>query len=95
MDLFRMAEPQRTIVKTYGRGSFLGLLSPLLAMFMAGRGMHGWRDSTVRAMEADASEMLRRGYRISSTEEATLPAFGASSFKVTYERIDPPSDPSS
>jgi hypothetical protein len=79
--------PKRIVVKRYGRGSFLGLLSPLLALFMSEQGMHGWEDATMRAMEADATEMARQGYRIVSTEEAKLPALGISSYKVTYELI--------
>jgi hypothetical protein len=83
-----MQRQNRTAVKTYGRGSFLGLLSPLLAYFMAARGMNGWERSTVQAMEKDAVEMARRGYRIVSTEETALPVFGMASYKVTYELID-------
>jgi hypothetical protein len=84
-----MARRERIVVKTYGRGSFLGLLSPLIAYFMAARGMHGWEDSTRRAMEKDAVEMARRGYRIVSNQEAALPVFGMAAYKVTYELIDP------
>jgi hypothetical protein len=84
-----MANRDRIVVKTYGRGSFLGLLSPLIAYLMAARGMCGWEDSTFRAMEKDAVDMAQLGYRIASTEEATIPVFGVASYKVTYERIDP------
>jgi hypothetical protein len=82
-------EPPRVVVRTYGRGSFLGLLSPILAYVMAAAGMRGWEDSAARTMEKDAIEMSRRGYRIASTEEATLPVFGIASYKVTYELIEP------
>jgi hypothetical protein len=57
---------------------------------MAERGMRGWEHATRRAMEKDAVEMSRRGYRIASTEEAALPVFGMASYKVTYELMDQP-----
>ncbi len=78
-------QPER-VVRTYGRGSFLGFLSPLLAYFMAAAGMRGWETSARRAMEQDAVEMARRGYRVASADETTLPALGIVSFRVTYER---------
>ncbi len=77
------------IVKHYGRGSFLGLISPILAAFMASLGMNGWRQSALRDMENDAIEMARKGYRVVSTEEAALPLFGAISYTVTYEAAEP------
>jgi hypothetical protein len=76
----------RTIVKTYGRGSFLAFLSPLLAFFMARRGMNGWERSGERDMEADAIAMAAQGYRVVSADEYTLPMFGIAYFTVTYER---------
>jgi hypothetical protein len=81
--------PPRTVVKTYGRGSFLGLLSPFLAYVMTAQGMRGWEESAVRAMEQDAIDMSRRGYRIASTEEAAIPILGIASYRVTYELADP------
>jgi len=82
------AAPQRTVVKTYGRGGYLGLLSPLLAFFMASRGMNGWQQSAIREMEEDAVAMARRGYRIVSTEEFGIPLFGVIAYKVTYELVE-------
>jgi hypothetical protein len=82
------SEPGRVIVRTYGRGSFLGLASPILAAFMASMGMRGWQESAARDMERDAVEMSRQGYRIVSSEELGYPRFGATYFKVTYERAD-------
>jgi hypothetical protein len=38
----------RVIVKTYGRGSLLGLLSVPFAFLMASRGMNGWQESAAR-----------------------------------------------
>jgi hypothetical protein len=90
MGLRAATDPPRVIVRTYGRGSFLGLLSPLLAYVMAAAGTRGWQDSTAQAMEKDAIELGRQGYRVASTEEATLPVFGIASYKVTYELIEPP-----
>jgi hypothetical protein len=86
--LFGPATPQRVVVKTYGRGSFLGLLSPLLAFLMASRGMNGWRQSAIREMEEDAVAMARRGYGIVSTQEFGIPLFGIIAYKVTYELVD-------
>ena len=88
--LSRTSESKRVIVRTYGRGSFLGLLSPILAAFMASMGMRGWQESAVRDMERDAVEMARQGYRVVSSEEFGYPRFGATYFKVTYEPADPP-----
>jgi len=39
-------------------------------------------------MEQDAAEMTRQGYRIVSTEEKQVPAFGMYWLNVTYELID-------
>lgn len=76
---------RQKIVKTYGRGSLLGILSLPIAFVMARAGMHGWEDSAVQAMQKDAAKMLKRGYRIVSTEEYTVPAFGFVYYKVVYE----------
>ncbi len=78
------------IVKHYGRGSFLGLISPILAAFMAALGMNGWQRSALRDMENEAIAMARKGYRVASMEEATLPFFGIVSYTVTYESTDRP-----
>lgn len=39
----------------------------------------------MQAMEKDAAVMLKRGYRVVSTEEYTVPAFGFVYYKVAYE----------
>ncbi len=80
-----MAAKRRTITKLYGRGSFLAFLSPLLAYFMAARGMNGWERSAERHMQQDALAMQAKGYRIASAEEFRLPVLGIAWFKVTYE----------
>jgi hypothetical protein len=82
------ASPER-VTRTYGRGSLLGLLSPLLSFFMASRGMNGWQQSAIRDMEKDALDMDRRGYRIVSTQESTMPVFGIAYYTVIYERRVP------
>jgi hypothetical protein len=77
---------QRTVVKTYGAGSFLGLLSPLLALFMARQGMNGWQQSALRKMEDDAVAREGQGYRVLSSDEIGLPILGIVGYRVTYER---------
>ncbi len=82
------AKPARTVVRTYGRGSVLGLISPILALFMASRGMDGWRQSALRDMEDDMVVMARRGYRVVATEEREIRPFGVSWYRVTYHLVD-------
>jgi hypothetical protein len=78
----------RVIVKTYGRGSLLGLLSLPFAFLMASRGMHGWRESAARDVEDDAVAMARQGYRIVSSGEYGIPVVGVTCYKVTYQLVD-------
>lgn len=80
----------RVVVRTYGRGGLLGLLSPLLAYFMAARGMNGWQQTARRQMEDDAVAMARRGYRVASSDECVVPLFGITYYRVTYEPVDQP-----
>ncbi len=61
---------------------------------MAAAGMHGWEDSARRAMEADAAEMSRRGYRVVSADEFRLPVLGIAWFRVAYAPPDTPAAPS-
>jgi hypothetical protein len=82
-----MSRPKR-MVKHYGRGSLLGVLSLPVAWVMASRGATGWQERAQRDMEQDAAEMTRQGYRIVSTEEKQVPAFGMYWLNVTYELID-------
>ncbi len=74
------------VVRTYGRGSLLGLLSPMLAAVMAAFGMRGWQELAIREMEEDAAKMARDGYRIVATQEHGIPAFGIVFYEVTYQR---------
>jgi hypothetical protein len=89
MGLFEKSAPKRVVVKTYGRGSLLGLLGPIFAFLMASRGMNGWQQSAARDMERDAVEMIRRGYRIVSSQEHGIPLLGIAYQKVIYELVDP------
>lgn len=73
------------VVRTYGRGSFLAFLSPLLAWLMASRGMNGWERSAEGEAQRDALVMEDRGYRVVGAQEYSIPALGIAWFKVTYE----------
>jgi hypothetical protein len=90
MGLFKKSAPKRIVVKTYGRGSLLGLLGPLFAFLMASQGMNGWQQSAIRDMERDAIKMARQGYRIVSSEERAIALFGIVYYKVTYGLVDRP-----
>lgn len=80
------AAPKRIVVKTYGRGSLLGLLSVLFTWVMARRGMHGWQETAAREMEDDSVAMSRRGYRVIDSRELGIPRLGTVYYQVTYER---------
>ena len=56
----RRSEPKRVVVKTYGRGDLLGLISVPFALAMAARGMNGWQQAAVREMEDDEVVELPR-----------------------------------
>ena len=68
------------------------MLSLPFAYLMASRGMHGWQEAAVRAMEDDAVAMARHGYRVASSSEYGMPMFGITHYKVTYERVEPPGE---
>jgi hypothetical protein len=78
-------EPHRLVVKNYGRGGLLGLISPLFAILMARQGMNGWQQRAAREMQDDAVAIARQGYRVVSSEEYTMPLFNITYYKVTYE----------
>jgi hypothetical protein len=84
------SDPKRIVVKTYGRDSILfGLVSPLIASLFAGRfGAAARSEAQVRAMENDANDMVRRGYRIVSSREYKLPGLGMLYREVRYELVD-------
>jgi len=76
------------VVKTYGRGSLLGLLSLPFAFLMASRGMNGWQASAARDMEDDAVTMARRGYRVVASGEYGFPRLGITYYRVTYQLVE-------
>ena len=85
--------PQRTVVKTYGRDSLLGLLNPFLALMARASGLQFRLKSegqTAIEMERDAVAMLRKGYRITASAQYEIAPFGAVWHQVTYELVDPP-----
>jgi hypothetical protein len=84
------SDHRRVVVKTYGRGSLLGFLSPLIAFLMVARGMNGWEASAFRDMERDATEMIKKGYRVVSSDEHGFPVLGIAWFTVTYQLVEPP-----
>ena len=55
---------------------------------MASRGASGWQEKAQRDMEKDADEMIRKGYRVVSTAERQVPAFGMYWLDVTFEWVD-------
>ncbi len=80
--------PPEVVVKTYGRGSLLGLLSIPFAFLMASRGMNGWQRSAARDMEDDAVAMARQGYRVVASGEYGIPLLGITHYKVTYQLVE-------
>jgi hypothetical protein len=86
MGKFGEGKPQGVVVKTYGRGSFLGLLSIPFAFVMASLGMNGWHKTAAQDMEDDAVAMSKLGYRVVSSQEFGWPFLGITYYKVTYER---------
>jgi hypothetical protein len=86
----RMAEqpPQaERMVRRYGMGSMLAVLSLPIAWLMAALGMNGWQQSALRAMEKDTIALRALGYRIATTDEGAIPALGVVYYVVTYELV--------
>ena len=81
-------KPSDVVVRTYGRGSLLGILSIPFAFLMASRGMDGWRESAARDMEDDAVAMAEQGYRVVASGEYGIPLLGITYFRVTYQLVD-------
>jgi len=88
MRLFEPAGPKPIVVKTYGRGSLLGLLSFPFAFLMASRGMNRWQESAARDMEDDAVAMARQGYRVVASGEYAIPLLGIAYYTVTYQLVE-------
>ncbi len=93
MPLFGSSKPPRTVVREYGRDSFLGLLSPVLAAVyvsvLGPQARERYEAGLRERMEKDASDMIRRGYRIVSEHRYTMTPFGIAYIKVTYELVEP------
>ena len=79
---------RNVVVKTYGRGSLLGILSLPFAFLIASRGMNGWQESAARDMEDDAVTMARQGYRVVASGEYGIPRLGITYYRVTYQLAD-------
>jgi hypothetical protein len=88
MGLFGSDKAKRIVAKEYGRNSFLALAVLPIALALGRQGMESRREAQAREMEKDAAEMLKRGYRIVSTQEYRLPLLSISYLKVTYEVMD-------
>ncbi len=92
MRLFGTSKAERTVVRTYGRDSLLGLANPILAFVVRAFGLQlrlKSEDQVTREMEKDAVAMIKRGYRIAASEQYEIPPFGITWLKVTYELVDP------
>ncbi len=86
MRLFGNREPAHTVVKTYGRWSFLAFISPLLAILWVNQlRAEGRLASEDPEVMRDVAEMARKGYRVISVEQYELPIFGIDYRRVTYE----------
>jgi hypothetical protein len=95
MGLFGTVEPKRTVVKEYGRDTFLVAFNLLLAPLMASRGRRVGLLSeadVLDRMEKDALEMGDRGYRVVSADRYAVPWLArlgwgdrATFYRVTYE----------
>ncbi len=88
MGRFASGKPRDIVVRTYGRGSLLGLISIPFAFLMASRGMNGWQESAAREMEDDAVAMARLGYRVVASGQYGIPRLGITYYKVTYQLVD-------
>jgi hypothetical protein len=100
MGLFGQSKPKRTIVKDYGRDTFLVAFNLLLAPLMArsGRRVGLQSDADVLdQMEKDSLRMADKGYRVVSADQYTVPWLArlgwgdkATYYRVTYELTDQP-----
>jgi hypothetical protein len=93
---FWRSRPPRTVVKTYGRDSLIALVNPLLALMARTFGFQlrlKPEDRVALEMERDAIAMLRKGYRVVSSQQFEIAPFGATWHKVTYELADGPPSP--
>ena len=95
--LFRPSEPERIIVREYGRDSLLVSANLLLAPLFAALGLRVGIQSEERLakrIEADAAAMRSKGYLVASTQTLSLPVIGAPRqtanwYRVTFELASP------
>jgi hypothetical protein len=93
MPLFGPATPRRVVVRTYGRDSLVGLLNPLLTLMVRYFGMQlrfRSEEQVALEMERDAVAMIRRGYRVASSEQFEMQPLGIVWHRVTYELAESP-----
>ena len=93
MQRFGVGHPRRVVVRTYGRDSLVGLLNPLLTLMVRAFGMQlrfRSEDQVRLEMERDAVAMIRKGYRVASSEQFEMQPFGIIWHRVTYELAAPP-----
>ena len=83
--------PPRRVVRTYGRDSLLAVANPLLGLLARTFGFQlrlRPEDKVLAEMERDAIAMLRKGYRVASSEDFEIAPFGAIWHRVTYELVE-------
>ena len=98
MRLLARSQPERVIVREYGRDSLLVWANIVLAPLFAALGLRlGLRsdERVARLMEEDVTRMRRRGYLVSSIETFSLPVPGghgtsAHWYRITFELYSPP-----
>jgi hypothetical protein len=102
MGLFAPAKPKRTIVKDYGRDTFLVAANLLLAPVVAALGLRVGllSEADVRdRMERDSLRMAERGYRVAAADRLAVPWLArlglgdrTSFYRVTYELAATPAE---
>jgi len=93
MPPFGATGPRPLVVRTYGRDSLIGLLSPLLALMVRAFGLQlrlSSEDQVRLEMERDAVAMTRKGYRVASSEQFEIQPLGIVWYRVTYALTEPP-----
>ena len=82
--------PELVIVREYGRDSLLVWVNVLLAPVLAALGRRVGLQSEERLVariEADATEMRKRGYFVTKTERFALPLTAAPQFEAQWYRV--------
>jgi hypothetical protein len=90
------SEPERAIVREYGRDSLLVWANLLLAPLFAALGLRVGLQSEERLaarIEADTAELRKRGYLVASVQTFTLPGLAgrrtdAHWYRVSFERAE-------